>query len=82
MKAIHQEALVFYMFHCLNISKHTSIQVLGFYSFCLMFCVLFAGFLTKIAPGVGFCTFLVPGGGEFTLSNISPRVCLGGHAWN
>ena len=40
-----------------------------------MFCVLFAGFLTKVAQGVGFyhdflpqglvfCTFLVPGVGN------------------
>ena len=59
-----------------------------------MFCVLFAGFLTKIAPGVGFWhDFSAPGvgvlhflsarGGEFTLSKISPRICLwDGHAWN
>ena len=54
-----------------------------------MFCVLFAGFLKKIALGWGFSTIFCPrgrgsalslclGGGEFALSKNSPGVLPGG----
>ena len=70
IKATHQEALDFYMFHCFNISKHI-ISVLFFITsvLCCFFCWSFenncrgVGFLRNFLPqGLGFRTFFVPGG--------------------
>ena len=84
IKATHQEALDFYMFHCFNISKHIIISVLFFITSVL--CCFFAGVLKITAGGWGFCTIfcprawgfalsLCPGGGEFTHSKNS-------HGWS
>ena len=54
IKTTHQEALVFYMFHCFNISKHISISVLFLFIISVSCFVFFAGFLKIIAQGVGF----------------------------
>ena len=84
---IYQETLGFYMYH--NISKHISILVLFFVISVSCF-VFFAGFLKIIAPrvgfkrdfsapGLGFCTFIVPRGwGIHPYKKDSPGVCLGG----
>ena len=91
---IHQEALGFYMYH--NISKPISISVLFFVISVSCF-VFFAGFLKIVAPrvgfkhdfcapGVGFCTVIVPREwGIHPFKKDSPGVCLGrggGQAWN
>ena len=47
-----------------------------------MFCVAFCWILKIIAPGSGFCTFFVPGGGAFALSKNSPGFALGGGGWS
>ena len=55
IKATHQEALDFYMFHCFNISKHISISVL----FLIISVSCFVGgggccIFKIIATGMGF----------------------------
>ena len=87
IKATHQEALDFYMFHCFNISKHIIISVLFFITSVL--CCFFAGVLKITAGGVGFLhnflpqglgfrTFFVPGGwGIHPFKKFSWMVRLG-----
>ena len=76
--------------HCFNISKHSSISVLFFHNFCIMFCVFFCWIFWKYLPrGRGFsrnflpqtsgcCTVFVPTEWEFVLSKNSPGICSGG----
>ena len=86
MKATHQEALVFYMFHCFYISKQyfstvSIISVSCFVYFCCFLKIIAPGwgFSTIFLPqGLGFPTFLMPRGGEFALSKNSVGFALGG----
>ena len=91
IKAIHQEALGFYMYH--NISKHIKHFSSVFHNFSLMFCVLCWIFENHCPGGEGLARFfylcvalpLCPRGGEFALSKSSPGVFPGGghgQAWN
>ena len=84
IKAIHLEALGFYIFHCFNIAKHISILVLFFVTFIscfVLFCWIFKNNCPIFLPqGSGFCTFFVPGGGEFPFQKNSPEICR--QAWN
>ena len=69
IKATHQEALGFCMFHCFNISKHISISVLFFLISVSCFVGFFAGFLKVIAPRVGlYHYFSAPGVGVLHFS--------------
>ena len=90
MKATHQEALGFYIFHCFNISKHISISVLFFIISVSCFVVFFFwifenncpddGFLARFfcPRGRGFALSLCSGDGAFGLSNKIPD----GQAWH
>ena len=92
LKAIHHEALCFYMFHFFNISICISISALFFIKF-LPHVLFFAEFLEMIVlgwvfpqsfcpRGRGFTLSYCPGGLEFALSESSPGVCRGdGQAW-
>ena len=83
IKATHQEALGFYMFHCYNIYKHISISALFFIISISCFEFFLLDFYNNCPQGWGFSaiflphgswfrTFFVPGGGEFTLSKKFP----------
>ena len=80
IKAIHQEALCFYLYH--NISKHISISVLFF----IISVWFLAGFLKISALGGRvlaqfFALSLCPGGGKFALSKNFPGDLPGGWVW-
>ena len=84
IKAAHQETLGFYMFHCLNLSKHISISILFFIISVSCF-VLFCWIFERNCSGSGFPTFFVPGVGNSPFQNIPhgfvPRG-EDGQAWN
>ena len=90
IKAAHQEALGFYIFHCFNIPKHISISGLFFLISvsCVVgfFCWIFennspaggALALFLCPRGKGLALSLYPGGGEFALSKKFPGGWSGG----
>ena len=95
IKATHQEAVGFYMFHCFNISKHISFSVLFFTIFisCFVFlCWIFenncpkGGVLARffLPQRSGFALALCPGVGNSPFQKNSPGVCPrgDGQAWN
>ena len=89
IKAIHQEALGFYMFHCFNISKHISVSVLFFaipFSCFVFLCWIFenncpgGGVSARFfcPRGRGFAFPLCLGGGKFRPFKTIPRGLPGG----
>ena len=60
IKATHQEALGFYMFHCFNISKYISMNSTVSHNFCLMYCV-FCWIFENNYSGGGVTIFSSPG---------------------
>ena len=76
MKATHQEALGFYMFHCFNISEHINVSVLFFIISVSCFAFLCWIFENNCAVDGVLAQFSYPRGCGFALSLCLERFIL------